>query len=222
MTAAAKYGCLPRKQPTKKPQEFKPLSVAKFRVDPDGAEVLEQIAPHGDRLIEGIAASTRMTTNGNVYDIRGGQLRLPVKVLFGHKGDMVGNVVLLRKTARDLFIRCSVNHSMAGDYVWHLIETGEARDFSIGAHTPDPQTTDGKVFISSWTLNEISITRRGASPAARGFRIVKAASIWSRYQSYQAGDVVWGEKNVFKWKAVSGSQGYKPGESPGVWDRYYL
>ncbi|MBB4262665.1 hypothetical protein [Bradyrhizobium sp. CIR3A] len=133
------------------------------------------------RMIHGIASTP--TINSHKYSLlsRGMMVKLPVPLLSSHKGHAtpIGQVVLVRKKADQIYVQAVVFHNEAADYAWKLIEQGETRCFS-GAAAPDGYrvqgVVDGVTFYDRWTLGEVSVCRKGANPDCT-FEILPSSSL---------------------------------------------
>jgi hypothetical protein len=136
----------------------------------NGIETLWIAGRSAGRMIHGVASTAAITEHqrGKQSLIPGGcSARLPVPLLFGHskaKQTGIGEVVLLRKCSRQIYVRAALFDSEAADLAWRLIEAGEVRAFSVGAAHEGSHIqaeVDGVRFFDRWRLAEVSICRRG-------------------------------------------------------------
>jgi hypothetical protein len=118
-------------------------------------------------MIRGIASTPRVNSHGYALLSRGMRARFPVPLLSQHKGAAtpIGEVVLIRKRAEDIFVHAIVGESEAADYAWDLIERGETRAFSGAAASGAgvQGVVDDKTFYDEWRLKEVSVCRTGAN-----------------------------------------------------------
>jgi hypothetical protein len=154
----------------------------------DGVEKM-WIDKTGRRMIEGIASTGTLTSHGHSRNPKGCIVRLPVPLLFGHgfkKGTRergyknvqdarIGDVVMVCKSKTAITVRAVLDDSLAGDAAWELIESGEARCFSvdsINGKTTMKGIVNGHPYFDQWELKEVSVCFKGANPDCR-FDIVK-------------------------------------------------
>lgn len=146
----------------------------------DGVEKL-WIDKSGRRVIEGIASTGAMTTRDLAHNPKGCLVRFPVPLLFGHgyvnvngarkrgyrrvEDARVGEVVMVLKRPDAVIVRAVIDDSLAGDAAWALIESGEARCFSVCASNNQLKgIVEGNKFYDEWTLKEVSVCFKGANP----------------------------------------------------------
>ncbi len=112
-----------------------------------------------------------LPSNHHAFSSAGMHVKLPVPLLSQHakRGDRIGDVVLIRKSVREVYCRAMVyENNAAADYAWKLIQDGTVRCFSISS--ADDQfrhvqgVVDGITFYDRWRLREVSICRKGANP----------------------------------------------------------
>lgn len=125
----------------------------------------------GKRMIHGVATTPTISSNKQSMSSRGCTIRLPVPVFSQHASaaDRIGEVVSVRKSAREIYVIAVIDeHGAAADYAWRLIEAGEVRAFSVAAikGAEIGAIVDGIKFWKRWTLGEVSICRAGANPDA--------------------------------------------------------
>ena len=148
--------------------------------DKDGYETIWVLgaAGVGRRMIHGVASTP--TINSHKYSLAsaGCQAKLPVPLKSEHAAGQIGEVVLLRKSAREIYVRAVLFDTPAADYAWSLIKAGETRCFSgasKGGVVSDGKLSylpalvgdavvDGVTFYKSWWLDEVSVCRIGANP----------------------------------------------------------
>ena len=134
------------------------------------------------RMIHGIATTPTISSNGQSLLSEGMMVRLPVPVLFAHSkyGKGIGEVVYLRKSRSEIYVRAVINNNLAGDYAWSFIKSGEARCFSVAVQQNDYRLqaeVDDVKFFDRWTLKEVSVCREGANPDCH-FEIFEKGATW--------------------------------------------
>lgn len=128
-------------------------------------EVYSVVRPAG-RRIHGICSTSRPNSHGYALLSRGCEIELPIPLLTSHAPGPIGEVVLVRKRAAELYCQCLLFDNEAGNYAWTLIEAGKLISLSAAA---EPQslklqaTVDGIKFYDQWRLAEISLCERGAN-----------------------------------------------------------
>ncbi|MCZ4091684.1 hypothetical protein [Sinorhizobium psoraleae] len=158
----------------------------------------------GARMIEGVASTPRPSVSGIgnplALSSRGAMAQLPIPLMFAHaKGEAIGEVVLLRKSAEHIFVKAVIWQTEACDHAWRLIEAGEARAFSVlSGDQVFGATVDGYTHVKSWRIREVSVCRQGANPDCT-FSIVGSKRIdpfassadgWNRAKRYEPGQVI--------------------------------
>jgi hypothetical protein len=144
-------------------------------------------------MIHGIASTPSINSHKYALLSRGCRAKLPVPVLSAHSPHgKVGQVIFLRKSATQIYVRCTIYENEAGDYAWRLIERGELSAFSGAADfaTAHLQAEiEGVKFYDSWRLQEVSMSEGGEPRLlvrnlrrrhAMKRKAKKAASVWSR------------------------------------------
>jgi hypothetical protein len=126
--------------------------------------------PLAERMIHGVVSTPSINSKGTSYASRGCRAKFPLPVFCSHakEGDPIGEVVSLRLSQGEIYIRAEIFKSSAADYAWELIKSGELQCLSAGSTQHKVQgVVEGIKFISSWRLREVSICRKGANPDAR-------------------------------------------------------
>jgi HK97 family phage prohead protease len=145
----------------------------------DGIETFKYPHRHATRrMIHGVAATPTITKHNQSKSPLGCEIKLPIPLLCSHSKyeRPIGDVTLVRRDRRHIYIQASINENESGDYAWKLIEDGELKALSVGSNDGQVQAeVDGVVFIDRWTLREVSIVRRGANPDC-WFEIYKGPS----------------------------------------------
>lgn len=134
----------------------------------DGLETLTYAhRPPGKRRIHGIASTPTITSNNGSKSSAGCMVRFPIPLLSSHSkfGKAIGDVTLVRRGERDIYVQADIHENPAGNYAWRLIQDGELATLSVGAADMHLQAeVDGVKFYDRWRLKEVSICRNGANP----------------------------------------------------------
>lgn len=145
----------------------KPLRDRVKHTREDGIETLSYAwRSPGKRRIRGIASTPTITSRGAVVSSRGCMARLPIPLRYGHSklGRGIGEVTLVRKSDRQIYIEAEIFDTPAGDHAWRLIESGALRCLSVGkADVRYQAEVDGVRYVDQWKLAEVSICRKGAN-----------------------------------------------------------
>jgi hypothetical protein len=136
------------------------------------------------RVISGLASSGPHVYKQLSFDPMGCELSLP-PIWFAHedgKGSVnrlmsrthrIGETISLMKTPLGLFIEASIDETPGGRFAWELMCRGQAKALSINAAALEiASLVDSIRFVSHWRLNEVSVCRCGADPAAK-FHIIR-------------------------------------------------
>lgn len=69
---------------------------------------------------------------------------------------------MVRKSPEQIYIRASIDESPSGDLAWEMINDSELSCLSVGPCDAHLQAeVDGVKFYDRWSLNEVSLVRRG-------------------------------------------------------------
>ena len=132
-----------------------------------------------ERMIHGVVSTGTVNTHSYSLDSAGCEFELPVPLLFrhafkagsrtcvtkNHDEAKIGSIVLIRRSKRQIYIQATIDESLAGDAVWRLVVSGEARSMSGSAVSMRLRgVVDGVKYYDKWSLDEGSITRNGANP----------------------------------------------------------
>ena len=121
----------------------------------------------GKRRIHGIASTPMIDSHNSSLSSAGCMVRFPIPLLSSHSkfGKAIGDVTLVRRCERQIFIQANIHENAAGDYAWGLIQDGELACLSVGPADSRLQAeVDGVKFYDQWRLKEVSICRKGANP----------------------------------------------------------
>lgn len=190
------------------------------------------------RLIHGIASSSTINSHGYALRSAGAEMTLPLPLFSQHEMHKpFGEVFFARKSESRLYVRAEVFDTIAGNHAWDLIKSGETRCFSTGSKSLETAVVDGKKFVDAWTLDEVSICRRGANPdckfdvfepgddglywllepepQTKAVPEIRYSGIWSKDAIYRPGSFVTHAGSL--WHSNSESKGMRPGDGSGCW-----
>jgi HK97 family phage prohead protease len=127
-------------------------------------------------LIEGVAVTPTITTNGKSFNPAGCELSVPIPLLFEHETQIgpIGEVVYMRKSETEIFIRATLWPDECGYAAWELIKIGELTGLSIGIgygrgqfHIIEDDSVD---YFTRFKMSEVSVCFHPSNPDCR-FRI---------------------------------------------------
>lgn len=173
-------GILWKPGPVAQPRTSWRLKDGSMYSDADGADT-HWLEKTGKRTIQGVASTGTVNSHKYSMDPRGCEIKFPIPLLFAHgqytarttkeivearaEEARIGEIVLVRRSSEQIFVRGVLDDTLAGDAAWKLILSGEARCFSgAGKDMRLRGVVDGIRYYDCWKLYEVSVCRRGANP----------------------------------------------------------
>jgi HK97 family phage prohead protease len=148
------------------PEPTKPPRIQCSVTRAAGIETIS-IPRRGPRMIHGIAATSTTSSNRNSYDTSGCSVQMPVPLLSAHHArGRIGEVVLVRKSDRQIYVQAVFDDTRAAHHAWDLVQSGELRGLSVGTNPITETVCEGIRFIDRWTLGEVSLVKTPGNPDA--------------------------------------------------------
>jgi hypothetical protein len=170
------------RKPTKAPAPI-PAKASTEEVQIDGYHLLPT-----DMMIEGVCSTPTIDKHNTSLLPLGCELAVPVPLLCRHvEWGEIGQVVYLRKSDSEIFMRAIVHDNEAGRFAWGRIESGEFAALSVASEREQGSfhvqgAVDGTLFYDRWKLREISIVKTPANPDCYFNTVGRAAKSPSREQ----------------------------------------
>jgi hypothetical protein len=129
-------------------------------------------------MIEGIATTPTISANNNSLRSIGCELAVPIPLMFSHEIP-VGEVVYMRKSETEVYIRAVILDDIVGYDTWQLIKCGELKGLSCAFYASGGQfhcvEINGIDCITRFKLKEVSLCFEPANPDCY-FRIYPGGS----------------------------------------------
>lgn len=170
---------------------------------------LKQVS-EDQRIIEGIATSSKVDRVGDIVESKGAVYRLPLPLLLDHDSkNAVGSVTAARITDAGIKFQARIEKIAEPGYVqdlcnqaWSLVKNGLRRSVSIGFRAlpggSEKLTQTGGTRFSSWEWLELSLVSIPAHDEAN-ITVARSAGVigkditvetWDRNKKYTQGDLV--------------------------------